>query len=74
VFVELLEYLIHNGAMSGYVFVFGFFQSSGGVNCHIVHVDRHAPIGDEVSEDSVHHCLECGQQISESKEHDRRFV
>ncbi len=72
-FIEFLEYLVYNGVVSGYMFIFGFFWSSRSVDHHIVHVNRHASLGDEVSKDSVHHRLKRGWRISESKEHDRWF-
>ncbi len=44
--------------MAGDVVVFAFFWSSSSVDCHVVHIDHHASVGDEVSEDSVYYGLE----------------
>ena len=73
-FVKLLKYLVDRGVMSGYVFIFGLFWSPRGVDGHIVHVDCHASIGNEVPKDGVHHGLKRGWRIGESEEHDRGFV
>ncbi len=36
----------------------------------IVEVDGYFALGDQVSEDVVHHPLECGRRIGQPKEHD----
>src|SRR5882724_5466058 len=42
-------------------------------NEDIVHVDDYNSFIDELSEDVIHHHLECCQAVSETKEHDKRF-
>ncbi|KAG6868036.1 hypothetical protein C0993_008122 [Termitomyces sp. T159_Od127] len=44
-----------------------------GVDEDVVKVYTHYTLYDEVLEDVVHHCLEGGQAIGESKEHDKQF-
>src|SRR5882724_10485275 len=39
----------------------------------VVHVDDYNSFVNELSEDVVHHCLECRWAVSETKEHDKRF-
>jgi len=39
-------------------------------NEDVIHVDYYDSFIDEFSEDVVHHCLECCQAVSETKEHD----
>ena len=36
----------------------------------VIQIHYNLPLSDQLLKDSVHHCLECGQAISESKEHD----
>ncbi len=69
--IQLLEYLVYNDSVLGYMVVFHFSLLSCRVDCHIVHIDHHTPIGDKVPKDGVHHSLECSRRIGESKEHDR---
>ena len=40
----------------------------------VIHIDNNPPFIDKVLEYVVHHCLECGQGIAESKKHDGGFV
>ena len=51
------------------MFLHGF-----GEDQDIVHVDRDNLCDDEVVEDHVHHCLECGRGVAESEEHDKAFI
>ncbi|KAG5733786.1 hypothetical protein E4T56_gene8207 [Termitomyces sp. T112] len=44
-----------------------------GVDENVVEVYAHYAFGNKVLEDVVHHCLEGGQAIGESKEHNKRF-
>ena len=60
ILVEPVEDLPDQEAVAGDVFVFCFSFSSPYVDRYIVHVDRDAPLVDEVSEYSVHHSLEGG--------------
>src|SRR5882672_6862829 len=39
----------------------------------VVHVDDHDSFIDELSEDVIHHHLECRQAVSETKENDKRL-
>ena len=39
----------------------------------IIHVDKDFPMSDQVMEYIIHHCLECGQGIGKSKEHNQWF-
>src|SRR5882672_340987 len=39
----------------------------------VIHVDDHNAFIDELSEDVIHHHLECHQAVSETKEHDKGF-
>ena len=71
--IQFLEYLVYNVLVLGYVVVFSFFWSSCGVDCHIVHVNCHAPICYKVSEYCVHHGLEGSWRVSKPKKHDRQF-
>ncbi len=72
--VQLLEHLIHDALVSGYMVILCFFRSSCRVDHHIVHVHHHAPVSYKVPKDCVHHGLECGWRVSKSKEHDCWFV
>src|SRR5882672_4029909 len=39
----------------------------------VVHVDDYNSFVNELSEDVIHHCLECRRAVSETKEHDKGF-
>ena len=41
-----------------------------GIYQDVIHVDHHIALIDEVLEDVIHHCLEGGWTIGETKEHD----
>jgi hypothetical protein len=49
------------------------FETSGGSNKNIVHVDDDIACSDLFSEDGIHHRLEGGWGIGETKEHDCRL-
>ena len=39
----------------------------------VVHVNNHHPLINELFEQLVHHSLECGGTVAQSKEHDKWF-
>jgi len=47
----------------------GFSFSRASINSNVIHVDGYTPSINEVPEDGVHHGLEGGWQVGESKEH-----
>jgi len=60
VLAEPVEDLPDQETVAGDVFVLCFSSSSPCVDRNIIHVDRDAPLIDEVSEYGVHHGLEGG--------------
>jgi len=65
VFVEDVQDLYYDGM----VFLFCLAAKDEDVG----HVDDYDSFIDEFSEDVIHHCLECHQAVSETKEHDKGF-
>ncbi len=61
-------------SMAAKVFFIAFPWSWSCMDGDVIHVDCHAPFVDKISEDSVHHHLECGRGVGKAKEHDHRFV
>ncbi len=45
-------------------------REGAGVDKDIIHIAYGLTIVDEISEDIVHHCLECHGGVTQSKEHD----
>ncbi len=43
------------------------------VNKDIIHIAYHLAFVDELTEDIVHHCLECCRGVTQSKKHDSWF-
>ena len=64
-FVEDVQGLYYNGV----VFLFCLAAEYEDV----VHVDDHNSFVDELSEDVIHHHLECHRTVGETKEHDKGF-
>jgi hypothetical protein len=48
-------------------------ETSGCSNEDVIHVNNDVSRGNLFSEDGIHHCLECGWWIGESKEYNSRF-
>jgi len=44
------------------------------VDGYVIHVDGYTPFINEIAEDGVYHCLECGQGVGQAEEHDCWFV
>ena len=44
-----------------------------GVDKDIIHIAYHLTIVDELTEDIIHHCLECHGGVPQSKKHDSWF-
>src|SRR6266446_2771938 len=59
-----LEYLLGDSPM---------VWEGGGVNEDVIHVADGLIVIDEGAEDVIHHCLEGGGQVAQSKEHDEGF-
>ena len=45
-------------------------REGAGVDKDIVHIAYGLTVVDEISEDIIHHCLECHRGVTQSKEHD----
>ncbi len=56
------------------VFFFAFPWPRSSMDGYVIHINGYTPLVNEIVEDGVHHRLECGQGVGESKEHDRWFV
>src|SRR5260221_14400263 len=46
------------------------FGEGMGVNKDIIHIAYHLTIVDELTEDIIHHCLECCGGVTQSEKHD----
>src|SRR5258707_1437216 len=62
--VEGLEYLLSDPPM---------VCEGGGVDEDVIHVANSFIVIDKGVEDVIHHCLEGGQQVAQSKEHDEQL-
>ena len=51
------------------VFFHGFCKDQD-----VVHIYGDDLCNDEIMEDHIHYCLECGRRVTESEEHDEAFV
>src|SRR5712671_709092 len=69
-----VEYLAYQLSVALQVVLLTFPGPGSRVDGNVVHVDCYTPSVDEVSEDGVHHGLEGGGGVGETKEHDHRFV
>ncbi len=45
-------------------------REGAGVDKDIIHIAYGLAIVDEISEDIIHHCLECHRGVTQSEEHD----
>ena len=73
ILAESVEDLPDQVAVSREVIAFCFSLFASHVNCYIIYVDGNAPAINEVSEYGVHHGLEGGQGVHQTKEHDCGF-
>src|SRR5258707_10250911 len=62
--MEGLEYLLGDSLM---------VHERGGVNEYVIHVADSLIAINEGAEDVIHHCLEGGGRVAQSKEHDKGF-
>ena len=46
------------------------FREGTGVNEDIIHIAYHLTFVDELTEDIIHHCLECCRGVTQSEKHD----
>ena len=73
VLAKPIKDLSDQDAMAGNMFIFRLSLFAPSVSCYIIHVDRDAFSVDEVSEYDVHHGLEGGRGVGQTKEHDCGF-
>src|SRR5882724_7341998 len=62
---EDVQYPYHNGMV--------FLHCLATENEDVIHVDDYNSFVDELSEDVIHHHLECRWAVSETKEHGKKF-